>query len=160
MELAQRLAWFGRYDEASEEISAVIDSQPDFYLAYEILWMIEHQQHRFDEALRVAARYFELIAEDEIASILREPGADYIEVMQRAANMLESNSARPYVSNVEFARLRAHANNIERAIEFLEEAYVQHESALVYTSIDPQFRPVWSTARYQDLLQKVNLRQR
>jgi TolB-like protein len=160
MELAQRLAWFGRYDEAFKEISAVIDSQPDFYLAYEILWMIEHQQHRFDEALRAASRYFELIAEDEIASILRETGADYIEVMQRAADLLESNSARPYVSNVEYARLRVYANDIDRAIEFLEEAYVYHESALVYATVDPQFRPVWSSARYQDLLRKVNLRQR
>jgi TolB-like protein len=158
MELAQRLAWFGRYDEAFREITAVIDSQPDFHLAYEILWIIEHQQQRFDAALRAASRYFELIAEDEIASILRETGIDYIEAMRRAADMLESSSARPYVSNVEYARLRAHANDVDRAIGFLEEAYVEHESALVYTSVDPHFRSVWSDARYEDLLRKINLR--
>jgi hypothetical protein len=80
--------------------------------------------------------------------------------MQRAADMLESNSVRPYVSNVEYARLRVYANDIDRAIEFLEEAYVYHESALVYATVDPEFRPVWSSARYQDLLRKINLRKR
>jgi tetratricopeptide (TPR) repeat protein len=91
MELAHRLVWLGRYEEAREEISTVIDSQPDIHLAYEILWIVEHQQRRHDEALQAASRYFELIGEGGVASILRDPGADYIEVMKGAAEILESN---------------------------------------------------------------------
>jgi TolB-like protein len=158
MELAQRLAWFGQYDEAFKEISAVIDSQPEFFAAYEILWMIEHQLGRNEEALFAASRYFELLGELEVAMVLREGGADYTGLMRRAAELLETSSATAYVSNVRYATLRLHADDTDRAIELLEEAYVQHESALVYTTIDPQFRPVWSNARYQDLRRKLNLR--
>jgi TolB-like protein len=157
MELAHRLVWLGRYEEAREEISTVIDSQPDIHLAYEILWIVEHQQRRHDEALQAASRYFELIGESGVASILREPGADYIEVMKGAAEILESNSARQYVSNVEHARLRVHANEADLAIEHLQEARFQRETALVYTTVDPQFRPLWDDQRYQVLRREMNL---
>jgi TolB-like protein/Tfp pilus assembly protein PilF len=157
MELAHRLVWLGHYEEARDEISAVIDSQPEFYLAYEILWMIEHEQHRNVDALNAASRYFELIGESEIASIFQDSDAEYVEVMQRAADILESNSARPYVSNVEHARLRIYANEADRAIEHLQKARLQRETALVYTTVDPQFRPLWDDERYQVLRRQMNL---
>ena len=157
MELAERLVWLGRHEEAFEEISAVIEDQPDFYLAYNVLWILEHQQGRKEAALRAASRYFELMGESAIASVLREPAADYADVMRRAADMLETDSARPYVSNVEFARMHMHADDPDRAIEYLEESRLQRETALVYTSVDPQFRPVWDDERYQALRREMNL---
>jgi TolB-like protein len=157
MELAQRLAWLGRYEEALDEIGIVIDSQPDFYLAYEVLWMIEYQQNRYEEARNAASRYFELIGESAVASILRELGVEYPAAMKRAAEALEVSVARPYVSNFEHARMRIHANEPGRALEYLEESRLQHETILVYTTVDPQFRPVWDDGRFQALRREMNL---
>lgn len=157
MELAQRLGWLGRYEEALDELGTVIDSQPDFYLAYDVLWMLEHQKNRYEEARYAASRYFELIGESAVASILREPGADYADAMKRAADALETSQARPYVSNVEHARMRIHADEPGRAIEYLEEAHSQRETILVYATVDPQFRPVWDDDRFQALRRKMNL---
>lgn len=157
MELAQRLGWLGRYEEALDELGTVIDSQPDFYLAYDVLWMLEHQKNRYEEARYAASRYFELIGESAVASILREPGADYADAMKRAADALETSLARPYVSNVEHARMRIHADEPGRAIEYLEEAHSQRETILVYATVDPQFRPVWDDDRFQALRRKMNL---
>ena len=157
MELAQRLGWLGRYEEALDELGTVIDSQPDFYLAYDVLWMLEHQKSRYEEARYAASRYFELIGESAVASILREPGVDYTDAMKRAADALEASQARPYVSNVEHARMRIHANEPDRAIEYLEESRSQHETILVYTTVDPQFRPVWDDDRFQALRREMNL---
>lgn len=157
MELAQRLGWLGRYEEALDELGTVIDSQPDFYLAYDVLWMLEHQKNRYEEARYAASRYFELIGESVVASILREPGVDYADAMKRAADALETSLARPYVSNVEHARMRIHADEPGRAIEYLEEAHSQRETILVYATVDPQFRPVWDDDRFQALRRKMNL---
>lgn len=157
MELAQRLGWLGRYEEALDELGTVIDSQPDFYLAYDVLWMLEHQKNRYEEARYAASRYFELIGESAVASILREPGVDYADAMKRAADALETSLARPYVSNVEHARMRIHADEPGRAIEYLEEAHSQRETILVYATVDPQFRPVWDDDRFQALRRKMNL---
>lgn len=157
MELAQRLGWLGRYEEALDELGTVIDSQPDFYLAYDVLWMLEHQKNRYEEARYAASRYFELIGESAVASILREPGADYADAMKRAADALETSLARPYVSNVEHARMRIHADEPGRAIEYLEKAHSQRETILVYATVDPQFRPVWDDDRFQALRRKMNL---
>lgn len=157
MELAQRLGWLGRYEEALDELGTVIDSQPDFYLAYDVLWMLEHQKNRYEEARYAASRYFELIGESVVASILREPGMDYADAMKRAADALETSLARPYVSNVEHARMRIHADEPGRAIEYLEEAHSQRETILVYATVDPQFRPVWDDDRFQALRRKMNL---
>lgn len=157
MELAQRLGWLGRYEEALDELGTVIDSQPDFYLAYDVLWMLEHQKNRYEEARYAASRYFELIGESAVASILREPGVDYADAMKRAADALETSQARPYVSNVEHARMRIHADEPGRAIEYLEEAHSQRETILVYATVDPQFRPVWDDDRFQALRRKMNL---
>ena len=157
MELAQRLGWFGRYEEALDELGTVIDSQPDFYLAYDVLWMLEHQRGRYEEARFAASRYFELIGESAVASILREPGVEYTGAMRRAADALETSLARPYVSNVEHARMRIHANEPDRAIEYLEESRSQRETILVYTTVDPQFRPLWDDDRFQALRREMNL---
>lgn len=157
MELAQRLGWLGRYEEALDELGTVIDSQPDFYLAYDVLWMLEHQKNRYEEARYAASRYFELIGESAVASILREPGVDYADAMKRAADALETSLARPYVSNVEHARMRIHADEPGRAIEYLEKAHSQRETILVYATVDPQFRPVWDDDRFQALRRKMNL---
>jgi TolB-like protein/Tfp pilus assembly protein PilF len=160
MEFAQRLAWFGQFDEARVQLDAVIESSPNFLHAHDVLWMIEQQQGRNREALAAAARYFELVGESEISSLLKgdADGADYAELMRRAAILLETKAARQYVSNVELARLRIHAGDVGRTIEYLVEAYSQRESSLVYTAIDPQFRPVWDDERYLALRHKMNLR--
>ena len=157
IELAQRLGWLGRYEEALDELGTVIDSQPDFYLAYDVLWMLEHQKNRYEEARYAASRYFELIGEGAVASILREPGVDYADAMKRAADALETSLARPYVSNVEHARMRIHADEPGRAIEYLEKSHSQRETILVYATVDPHFRPVWDDDRFQALRRAMKL---
>lgn len=159
MEYAQRLAWFGQFEEARDRLEVLISNQPDFYYAHDVLWMIEHQQGRYGEALAVAARYFDLVGEQEVASILMDgiDDADYAQRFRRAAEILEARPARSYVSNVDLARLRMHSDDLDQALSHLQQAYSERESALVYTTVDPQFRAAWNDERYQDLRRKMNL---
>lgn len=158
LELAQRLAWFGRHDEAREKIDKLIKSQPEWQPSYEALWNLAHEQGQSEEAVTAAGNYFRLLGETELAAALDGgiKDLDYSELMRRAADLLETASARSYVSHVEHAQLRMHAGDFDQALDRLEQAYAEQESSLVYTIVNPLFRPVWNDKRYQELLRRMN----
>jgi TolB-like protein len=158
LELAQRLAWFGRDDEAIEQISELAKSQPDFMFQHNFLWNMAYRQGRFEEAVAAASNYFRFRGETSVVEVLdsRTDELEYSTLMRRAADVLEKKSTRPYVSNTERAQLRMHAGDLDMALTRLEEAYAHRESDLVYTIVEPLFRPIWDDERYKDLLRKMN----
>jgi adenylate cyclase len=160
LELAQRLAWFGHHDEATEKINELIKSQPDFWPSYRGLWHIAYEQGQFEEAVTAAGNYFRLLGEAALVAALEGGIEDleYSELMRRAANLLETQSTRPYISHIEHAELRMHAGDFDKALDRLEQAYAHHESHLVYTIVQPLFRPVWNDERYQNLLHNMNFK--
>ena len=157
--LAKRLAWFGHYDEAREKTIELIKSQPDFWPSYQLLWLIAYEQGQFEEAITAASNYFRLLGDFPVVAALEGgvEGLDYSGLMRRAAELLETQSARAYVSYTEQAQLRMHAGDLDKALDHLEQAFALHESHLVYTIVDPLFRPVWNTERYQRLLRNDEL---
>ncbi len=159
LELAQRLAWFGHPDEAMEQIRELIKSQPDFWPSYKSLWHIAYGQGKFEEAITAASIYFRQLGENVVVGVLEGEVEDleYSELMRSAADHLETQSTRPYISHIEHAEMRMHAGDLDKALDRLEQAHAQHESHLVYTIVQPLFRPVWKDERYQNLLREMNL---
>jgi TolB-like protein len=160
LELAQRLAWFGRDDEAIGQLRELIKKYPNLFLAHQALWYIAYSQGQFEEAVIAASNYFRLRGEAAVAEVF-ESGVDeleYDELMRRAADVLKINSARSYVSNIEYAELHMHAGDFARALDRLEQALAEHESGLVYTIAEPLYRPVWNDERYKQILRKMNYR--
>jgi hypothetical protein len=45
----------------------------------------------------------------------------------------------------------------ERALEWLEKAYREHDSGLVSVAVDPMFDPLRSNARLQEILRQMKL---
>lgn len=159
MELAQRRAWLGDMETAKTELTAIVASQPGLYLAYQSLWDIAAGEGDYAAAVRWAVQYFELLGETGVAELIMQVSTadEYHAMMQLAANEFERNSSRPYVSNVDFARLRMHAGDHDGALDRLDEAYRQHESQLGYVTIEPLFEPLWNTERFRTLKQNINL---
>ena len=158
LELAKRLAWFGRDDEAVEQIGELISSQPDFLPLHVLLWNTAYRLGKFEQAIASARNYFRLLGETAVVNAL-ESGAgelEYSELMRRAAEAFETQPTRPYVSSIEYAKFRMHAGDLDKALTHLENAHAQHESHLVYTIVDPLFRSVWGDERYKVLLRKMN----
>lgn len=160
LELAKRLAWFGDYDDARAKTTELIRSQPDFWPSHQLLWLIAYEQGHFEEAVSAAGKYFRLRGEITLAEAF-EGGIEYLEyseLMRRAADLLETQSMRPYVSHIEHAQLHMHAGDLDKALDRLEQAHAQHESHLVYTIVEPLFRPVWNDERYQNILRNMNFK--
>ena len=135
-----------------------MESQPDWWAPYKVLWFIEHDQGHYEEAITAASKYFMLRGEMAIAEVLDAGLQDieYQELMRRAADHFETDSIRPYVSHIEHAQMRMHSGELDKALDHLEQAYQEHESHLVYTIAEPLFRPIWTSERYKELLNNIN----
>jgi len=159
LELAERLSWFGQYDQARLRIDELIKSQPDWFAPYRSLWNTAYQQGEFEVAAKAAGTHYRLKGEPALAKQLEsgDTGLTYHEMMRSAAELLRTKAERKYVDNVEFAELWMHAGDHEQALDYLEQAFQQHETRLVYTAAQPIFQPVRNSDRYQALLRNMNL---
>ena len=70
---------------------------------------------------------------------------------------LEKLSRQQYVSPVELAAIYAALDNTERALQLLEEARAEHSFHLVYVNVSPQFKPIRSDPRFQNLVRGIGL---
>jgi TolB-like protein len=159
LEYAQRRAWYEDYDAAYSEIRALITRHPDTGTLYQYLWDLAYIENEFKVAINAAARYFELQGESGVAALLTAVDSEdaYREILLKAAEELEENALRPYVSKVNLARVRMHAGDHARAQDYLDQALSLHESQLGYTTTNPLFRPLWNTDRFRKLRRAINL---
>ncbi len=160
MEVAKRLVEMNQPDAAEAQIRPVIADHPELHLLHETLWIILCEQGRYAEALIAAAQYFRQIGENRVAEVLEnaEPDTDYQAQMRIAASIIETDSESPFVSNVDLARIWLHAGDLDRALDYLENAAAERESYLVYTIANTQFRDAWNTDRYKAILRQMNYR--
>jgi hypothetical protein len=100
-----------------------------------------------------------LQGESGVAALLTAVDSEdaYREILLKAAEELEENALRPYVSKVNLARVRMHAGDHARAQDYLDQALSLHESQLGYTTTNPLFRPLWNTDRFRKLCRAINL---
>ena len=70
---------------------------------------------------------------------------------------LNELAKRQYVSAYDVATICVALGNNEQAFQLLEQAYGEHAFHLVYLNVSPQFKPVSSDPRFQDLVQRIGL---
>src|SRR6185295_10002816 len=147
--LARALYWARRYDEAITQARRTLELDPRFGIA--LFWLegsLRHQgllkeavalrqQVSTPERAQLIARTFE---RDGFQALLRECGAAY-----RASGSL-----------VIAARCYAQSGDTEQALALLELCSVRRCSALVNTTVEPDFDVLRPEPRFQQLLQKVD----
>jgi hypothetical protein len=72
-------------------------------------------------------------------------------------NELNELSKQQYVSAYEVATIYVALGNNEQAFQLLEKGYAEHSFHLVYLNVSPQFKPIRSDRRFQDLVQRIGL---
>jgi len=157
--LGMRLAWMGRHEEALAELLELAETAAQSPLVQNALWDVYFSLGEYGESLNAASRYYELIGKQELAGILDrfDGDTDYTEAMTALANALLEAAAETYVSEVDLARLYAFAGDAEQTLEWLELAYENHNSQLVYTAAEPVYALVWDHPRYEEIRRKLNL---
>lgn len=156
--LGWHLVYLRRYDEAIAQLGTTLRTEPNFPAAHLGLWGAFHQKRMFYDAMAEARKFFDLLGDNELAESL---GRGYVEAgyagaMRLAAEELAARSARTHVPAVRIARLHAHAGEDDRALDWLEKAYEEHETPLVHLRVAWDWDELRGHVRFRNLLRRMN----
>jgi len=150
-----------RYDEAIEQLRAVIAMDPGHYQAY---WFLGHTyaaNKQFAEAIAAAKKAVEL--SERAPGALGMLGLSYglagkkTEATQILNELLELKKSR-YVTPAALANVYVGLGDKDQAFVWLEKAYQERSNYIAYLKVFPLLDPIRSDPRFADLVQRVGLR--
>src|SRR5881392_4038044 len=156
------LYYAGRYDEAIDQCRRTIEMDPNFTVAHWHLGLAYEQKQLLEAATEEFKKAISLSGGSPLMK------AALVRVYAKSQKKHEANEMlnelnelwkRQYVSAYEVATIYVALGNNEQAFQLLEDAYAEHSFQLVYLNVSPQFKPVSSDRRFQDLVQRIGLSQ-
>ena len=154
------LYYAGRYDEAIDECRRTIEMDPNFAVAHWHLGLAYEQKQALDAATEEFKKAISLSGGSPLmqAALVRAYAKSQKKhEANEMLNELNELSKQQYVSAYEVATIYVVLGNNEQAFQLLEQAYGEHSFHLVYLNVSPQFKPVRSDRRFQDLVQRIGL---
>jgi TolB-like protein/Tfp pilus assembly protein PilF len=156
------LYYAGRYDEAIDQCRRTIEMDPNFAVAHWHLGLAYEQKQALDAATEEFKKAISLSGGSPLmkAALVRAYAKSHKKhEANEMLNELNELWKRQYVSAYEVATIYVALGNNEQAFQLLEDAYAEHSFHLVYLNVSPQFKPVSSDRRFQDLVQRIGLSQ-
>jgi tetratricopeptide (TPR) repeat protein len=149
-----------RYNEAIEQLRAVIAMDPNHYQAY---WFLGHTyaaNKQFDEAIVAAEKAVEISERAPgalgmlgLAYGLAGRKADALRILNE---LLQLNNTR-YVTPAALVNVYIGLGDQEQAFVWLEKAYQERSNYLAYLKVFPILDPLRSDPRFADLVRRVGL---
>lgn len=155
------LVYLQRYDEAVVQLRKALQQEPNYAATHLGLWGAFWRTQRYAEALAEAQKYHTLSGYGDVTQALTRGYADsdYREAMKLAAETLAARAAQTHVPALRVARLYAHAEDKERALDWLEKAYEAREGPLCRLGVVWDWDNLRDDPRFKDLLRRMNLPQ-
>ncbi len=150
----------GRYDEAIKQYQRALDLDKDFMRTHLRLGLAYVQERRYQEALVEYNKALEIAGDTpqinaHIAHVLAVSGKK-TEALTALAKLQEL-AQRQYVPPYDIALIYLGLGDKEKAFEWLEKAYSDHSTEMIYFKVDPMFAPLGSDPRYESLLRRMHL---
>ena len=156
---AMDLMYARRYDEAIELLRNTLQTAPNDLVSLSSLRTAYHLKQMYEEALEIWKTSYSAKNDHEAVDALTHGYAEagYSGALRRAAETLIARSHTTYVTSWQIGTLFTRAGENDKALEWLEKAYEEHDSNMPYLSVDPIFDDLRDDPRFQDLLRKMNL---
>ena len=153
------LLYLQRYDEAISQLHKALAIEPDFSSTHMALWGAYYKMGMLQDAQAEAQKFFAVLGDHEVQRALMRGYAEggYARAMHSAAEVLAMCSRQSYVPSVRIARLFAHAEDNDQALQWLQTAYEQHETTLVHLAVAWDWDVLRADPRFQALLFRVGL---
>jgi TolB-like protein/Tfp pilus assembly protein PilF len=156
-----RTFYFARdYDQSLKQLRKTIEMDPNFGIAHVFLGQVYVQKQMFEEAISEFQLGITLSSGSTYARA--RSGHTYAVAgqrgeAQRELNRLKDLSEQEYVSPHDIAVIHVGLGEKEQAFAWLERAYENRSSWLVYLKVEPALDPLRSDPRFADLLRRMNL---
>jgi TolB-like protein/Flp pilus assembly protein TadD len=150
----------GRYDQAIEQYRRAIDLDTNFARAHLRLGMAFVQQSRYKEAIAEYEKAREISGDTpqvtaHIAQALALSGKKSEARALLAA--LRQRATRQYVPPYSIALIHIGLGENQAAFAWIEKAYTDRSSEMIYFKVEPMLAPLRSDPRYQDILRRMRL---
>jgi len=144
-----------RYDESILQHKKTIELDPGFARAHRTLAEVYRVKGDYPNAIEERAKFFDLIGQSQNAGLIRttfaKEGWPGFARLVTAANSPLKDSNNSWV----VAKAYVDLGEKEKAFVELNKAYEVRLSSLCWLKVEPQFDPLRSDPRYQELLQKM-----
>ncbi len=152
----------GQYDKAIAQYKRAVELDENFSRTHLRLGMAYAQQHRYQEALAEYRRTREISGDTpqvdaQIARVLALSGKQ--SEARAALRELEKHATRQYVPPYDIALIYSGLGETDEAFKWLEKAYADHSTEMIYFKVEPMLEPLRSDPRYQVLLRRMGLAQ-
>jgi eukaryotic-like serine/threonine-protein kinase len=153
-------AWFQtrQYDLAARCFTDMLEKQPGDKNAQYILGLVYQEKGMYDDAVEIFKKLYETdksFAAAPLGYIYGRKGKR-TEAFKILAEM-EEVSKQKYLPPLEFAIVYVGLDDRDKAFEWLEKAYDERFSSLIYLTVEPLFTSLHSDPRFADLARRVGL---
>ena len=152
--------YFARqYDKAIEQYQKVLELDPGFIRAYVTLGSSYGQKGMYEEAIDMIQKAMDLSGDRaKIAALGRvyALSGEKEEALKIIDELIELSKKR-YISPYCLALIYASMGETDSGIKYLNQAYLEHVSELIYLRVDPFLDKLRSDSRFENLLKKVCL---
>ena len=150
----------GRYDQAIKQYQRALELDKDFMRTHLRLGLAYVEEGRYQEALVEYNKALEIAGDTpqiraHIAHVMAVSGKKS-EALAGLAE-LQERAKRQYVPPYDIALIYIGLGERDKAFAWLEKAYNDHSTEMIYFKVEPLLAPLRSDPRYQDLLRRMKL---
>lgn len=148
------------YDASVAQGMRVVEQYPNYWLAYIWLGSANREAKRYPDALQLFAKGRQLSGDQPVMIALYGHAlaiSGDIAGARKALADLERLSQSRYVSSLYFAAIYMGLGEKARALDYLDQAYKEHNDYLAYLGVDPIADPLRSDPRFAQLMAKIGL---
>jgi Flp pilus assembly protein TadD len=153
------LGYAHQYDKAIEQLRKTLELDPNYAYGHFGLARVYMRKSMFNEAVQESQKALSLSAGDPpyftqvvLALVAAGRKAEAVKVLGE----LEELSKRKYVRASDFAAICGSLGRRDKAFQWLDKAYQEHEIQLVSLKTAWDLDPLRSDPRFQDLLRRMN----
>jgi serine/threonine protein kinase/Tfp pilus assembly protein PilF len=153
----------GREDKAVKQAERILDMDSTFGFAYILLADVNRRKGKYKEEVEgmlKAGSFTGFLSQQEVA-ILQEAYASFgwTGYLRRWLEIMQSKTEHGQVLYYYMASMYARLGETERAIEYLEKAYEEHDYNLSSLLMDNDFNNLRSDPRFVELIKKMGFPQ-
>lgn len=158
-DLGYFLYLIGRFDQAIEQLQSTIEMEPSFMMAHFNLGHIYKYEGMYEEAISEFLIGMELKGEASEAAEYKVAFelCGWKGYWQKDIELAQLLSKETYIPPINLAAPYIEMGEKEQAFEWLEKAYRDRSSVMIFLKSHPIFDSLRSDARFLDLIRRVGL---
>jgi tetratricopeptide (TPR) repeat protein len=148
-----------QYDKAAEVLEDLIKEEPNQGIGLPALWAVYHEMDNYTTAIDLARKIYSIKKNNAALEALEQgyKKGGYSTAMKEIAEAMIALRDTSYFPSWQICTLYTRAEMKEETLDWLEQAYNDHDPNVQYIAIDPLFDFVRNEPRFKEILNRMKL---